>query len=56
MDFSAPHAGFTIAAYAVSALVLAALTLVILLRSRALRRDIERSRPSGQDQPDRQWP
>ena len=38
MDFSAPHIGFVVAAYALSGVVLAGLTLNILVRERRLRR------------------
>jgi heme exporter protein CcmD len=41
MDFLAPHGGFTLAAYLVSAAALVGLTLSLLLKSRKLRRQIE---------------
>jgi hypothetical protein len=41
MDFLAPHVGFTLAAYLVSAAALVGLTLSLLLKSRKLRRQIE---------------
>jgi hypothetical protein len=41
MDFSAPHVGFTLAAYLVSAAALVGLTLFILLKGRKLRQQIE---------------
>jgi heme exporter protein CcmD len=37
MDFAAPHAGFVIAAYALSALLIAGLTLYVVIRDRKLR-------------------
>jgi heme exporter protein CcmD len=40
MDFSAPHAGFTLAAYLVSAAALLGLALYILLKGRKLRKKI----------------
>jgi hypothetical protein len=40
MDFSAPHVGFTLAAYLVSAVALVGLTLSLLLKSRKLRQQI----------------
>jgi heme exporter protein CcmD len=49
MDFSAPHVGFVIAAYALSAALLVGLTLVVIFRDRALRREaakLERQRGS----------
>jgi heme exporter protein CcmD len=42
MDFTAPHAGFVIAAYAISALVLAAVIIAIVARDRKMRRDLDR--------------
>ena len=39
MDFSAPHIGFVIAAYVLSAALLAGLTLTIIRRERRLRRE-----------------
>lgn len=50
MDFTAPHIGFVIAAYALSAVLLAGLTLSILLRDRRLRKEaaqLERHRGKG---------
>jgi heme exporter protein CcmD len=50
MDFSAPHAGFVIAAYGLSAILLVGLTLSVILRERALRREasqLERHRGSA---------
>lgn len=41
MDFAAKHAGFVIAAYGVSALVLAGVCAWILFKDRALRRRLE---------------
>jgi hypothetical protein len=41
MDFSAPHVGFTLAAYVVSAAALVGLMLFILLKGRKLRQQIE---------------
>jgi heme exporter protein CcmD len=37
MDFAAPHAGFVIAAYALSALLIAGLTLYVVFRDRKFR-------------------
>jgi heme exporter protein CcmD len=42
MDFNAPHAGFVIAAYAISALVLAAVIISVVGRDRKMRRDLDR--------------
>jgi heme exporter protein CcmD len=42
MDFTAPHAGFVIAAYAISALVLAAVIIAVVGRDRKMRRDLDR--------------
>lgn len=39
MDFSAPHIGFVIAAYGLSAILLVGLTLSVILRERALSRE-----------------
>jgi heme exporter protein CcmD len=41
MDLAAPHTGFVAAAYGISALVLAGLAAVILLRDRKLRAEAE---------------
>ncbi len=41
MDFGGPHAGFVIAAYAVSAAVLAALLVATLARDRLKRRELQ---------------
>ena len=42
MDFTAPHAGFVIAAYAISAFVLAAVIISVVGRDRKMRRDLDR--------------
>lgn len=51
MDMGAPHAGFVIAAYAVSLLVIAGLALFIMGRDRALRAEARRleARTAGDD-------
>lgn len=41
MDWSAPHAGYVLAAYAVSAAVIIALAAFIVLTARARAREIE---------------
>ena len=41
MDFSAPHAGFVIAAYAISAIFLAGLVIRVVIRDLALRAEAE---------------
>lgn len=51
MDFSAPNAGFTLAAYAVSAAALAGLILFTLLQGRRLRRQIGGGRDKSGRQP-----
>lgn len=50
MDFTAPHIGFVIAAYGLSAVLLAGLTLSVILRERRLRAEagrLERRRPGN---------
>ena len=42
MDLFAPHAGFVIASYALSAVLLLGLTVRVLLRDRKLRAEAER--------------
>ena len=52
MDWSAPHSGFVVAAYAISAAVIAALVLYVVLRDRRMRGDaakIEANRRSRHD-------
>jgi hypothetical protein len=41
MDIAAPHVGFTLAAYLISAAALLGLTLFILLKGRKLRQKID---------------
>ena len=42
MDFSAPHAGFVVASYALSFILIGGLTVRILLRDRRARAEAER--------------
>jgi heme exporter protein CcmD len=42
MDFSAPHMGFIVASYALSALLICGLTIYILVKDRRLRAEAER--------------
>jgi heme exporter protein CcmD len=42
MDFSAPHMGFVIGSYALSALLIAGLALYIVQRDRKLRAEVAR--------------
>ncbi len=42
MDFNAPHMGFIIASYALSAILICGLTIYILVKDRRLRAEAER--------------
>jgi heme exporter protein CcmD len=42
MNWTADHAGFVVAAYAISALAIAGLIAWVLMRDRAARRDLDK--------------
>lgn len=42
MDFSAPHAGFVVASYALSAVLIAGLVIYVIARDRSLRGEANR--------------
>ncbi len=46
MDFSAPHMGFVIASYGLSALLIVGLTLYVVLRDRRLRAEVAKLDPN----------